>query len=137
MNSGDAARIAQQIWDETPKEDAYVWLIEDNDHSDEYDDRPADAPLRLEGNRTGLLRLAAELLTAVASGGSTAGYMFHSKPSISSIYRTTTTEPPKFNAAPQPGRLARATAITGCLTVLAIAVACMIVGFFTILKMIF
>lgn len=129
MTSDEAGRIAQQIWDGTPREDAYVWLVIE----DKLPDEKLGHCYRVEGNRSGLLRFAAEILKAVESGGGTCDYLFHSKPGLISVVRTETSEPPAFEAAPKPlkpwqKQLTR----LGCLALVLFGLVCMIVGLVTI-----
>lgn len=133
MTSEQAGHIAQQIWDETPRENARVWLL--NEIYDDYEQVRKDF---FEGNREGLLRLAGELLSAVATGSASCDYLFCEGPQITRVVKTIGALPPASLQAPPSDPLwKKILAIGGCLSLLVFVLACIVVGFFTIVSRIF
>jgi hypothetical protein len=129
MENAQIREIVEQIMDNTSRDDAIVRI-------GGYDEE-----LELIGSRNGILRLAAELLTATYADASPAHLFEQAKthpapcPVLikSIVIEQTPPEPP----APQSWRLRwrDKMAKLGCLALLAALAVCAIVGLFTLLKL--
>jgi hypothetical protein len=115
--------IVQEIWDDVPRDQAWVRLDTDPDGT------------ALMGNREGLLRLGAEVLAA-SDSPTDPSYLFkETGPNwIESIFVSYEDRPsPPTRTRPFLNKLGG----VGCLALLVMAVVCAAVGFFTLAKMLF
>ena len=129
MDTEELKSFVQSIWDNTPRNGAYVRF-------EEWDEE-----LNLAGNREGLLRLAAEFLSATY-GNSDPAYLFPSPPSAPVarfIKRISLEEKPPVPIPPPTfwQGLAGRVAPVGCFFLLLAGLACTLVGAITILRAIF
>jgi hypothetical protein len=126
MENEELEEFVQRIWDSTPRETASVRI-------GGYDDE-----LELIGNRAGLLRLAAELLSAATYAGTNPAYLFKfiaaSPYSITKItVDETAPDPPQIETG--WSRLSNKLGAFGCLALIVAAGVCAIVGLYTILRL--
>jgi hypothetical protein len=126
MENDQLQEFVQRIWDSTPRDMAVVRFGGYNDS------------LELIGNRAGLLRLAAELLSAATYAGTNPAYLFKSQARgpVSGITKIVVDE-----TAPEPlpketrwTRFRKKLGAFGCLVVLVFTAICAIVGLYSILK---
>jgi hypothetical protein len=126
METKRLQEFVEQISQATPRADAYIRIGGDDDE------------IELIGNNAGLLRLAAELLTATYTDANPS-YLFERKTSApfpaiikNIVLETTPPEPlaPKSPMSRWRDRLAKA----GCLVIIGLAAVCAIIGFWVLLK---
>jgi hypothetical protein len=126
MENDQLQEFVQRIWDSTSRDTASVRFAR-------YDE-----DLELIGNRAGLLRLAAELLSAATYAGTNPEYLFKS-PAPAPVFGITRITVDETTPEPLPPETRwthlrdRLTAF-GCLTVLVVTSMCAIVGLYTIIK---
>lgn len=126
MENDQLQDFVQRIWDSTPRDTALVRFGGWNDE------------LERIGNRAGLLRLAAELLSAATCAGTSPAYLFKSQTRgpMSGITKIVVDE----TAPEPPPKETRWTDFLnklgafGCLVVIILSAICAIVGLYTIIK---
>jgi hypothetical protein len=128
MEATQLQGFVQALWDSTPREEAVVWF------------GGYDEDLELNGNRAGLLRLAAEIITATYDNGDPT-YLFHRSrgsqvPGIVSIRISDNppTPPPPMSFS---ARIRNKLIAGGCLLLVAFAALCAIAGFVSLMKAVF
>jgi hypothetical protein len=126
MENDQLQDFVQRIWDSTTHDTALVRF-------GGYDD-----DLELIGNRAGLLRLAAELLSAATYAGTNPAYLFKSqtRSPLSCISKIILDEtaPEPIPKATRWTRFLNKLGAFGYLVVLGLSAICAIVGLYTIIK---